>query len=265
MKNLFIAAAVIVASFVANNVMGQTTQRQVDSLATPVQTNNRIISDANTVNPLTIGVIEKMGGRRFDQTMITTSDSVTFWKGETIEGWHFGANVGGTQHGIIGGISVGYSEKWFDFDVTARLGQHEFQGQSFMAPSAFVEFKPTLVKWGKNNLQTNKLYAGVRVGYQFAKGSYDISEETDDYKFNYSSKQQGSGYAVGACIGWEKRGFMSPIRYGVQLSAHMYDMNWNYGFTSNGSVSADKVSQRGVVVEATVFIKFVCHKKAKNY
>jgi len=258
MKKLIFVLAAVVVSFTVN---AQTTMVQKDSLATPVQ-QGRSINLSGEVTPVNMEYYELLGGREHDQLVVTTSDNLTFWKARTIYGWHFGAVVGGSLDGYIAGLTVGRTEKHFDFDVTVRMGQHEFHDKKYHAPSMFVEFKPTLVKWGKNNLQTNKIYVGARAGYQFAKGSYSISEETEDYRFSYESKQQGSGYAVGGVIGWERRSFMSGHRFGVQIAAYTYQMDWSYTFNSN---TMEKVQQRGYTVEATIIYKFVTGKTVRNY
>lgn len=207
----------------------------------------------------------KFRGQDTHQTFMTTSDGKSWWSGETIEGWHVGVLGGGTQDGWLAGATFGYSGKKFDVDVTVRASQVSFYDQKYAAPSAFFEFKPTLFKWGK--YESNKMYAGARVGYQYARTTSIINESgnvtnsngdvTGDYEFYREAKLQGSGLAYGAVIGWEKLNFMSGHRYGVQLAAYTYDVEW----VNNNN----QTMKQGWVVEATFVWKFVFHKKAKNF
>lgn len=248
-----IFALIVALATTTFSVSAQTTG--VTDTASDGSTVKKIIVAGNEFSEISFPFMEKFGGMRTDQIMMTTADGRTWWSGETIEGWHIGVVAGGTTDGWLGGAMFGYSGRKFDVDVTVRAGQVNFCNQKYTAPSAFVEFKPTLFKWGKN--ESNKLYIGGRVGYQYARTTDVIDEKTEDYDFYREAKLSGSGLGYGAVIGWEKRHFMSGHRLGFQVAAYTYDVEW----LSN----TNKTMNRGWVFEATLVWKFVFHKKAKNF
>ncbi len=210
------------------------------------------------VNEFNIDYIEKLGGKAHDQLTMKLNDGRTLWSAQTIDGFHLMAKAGANNnYGYIVGAGFGYSHQKFDTDVIFSMSEREFLGQTYHAPSAFFEFKPTLFKWGKNKMGTNKIYIGGIIGYQHAKSLYHIEESTPEYDFEFESESEGSGLAYGATIGWEMRRFMSPNRIGMQVSAYTYDVDHIKQNT------LDRKQQW--VVEVTFSYKFVFQKKAKNY
>ena len=254
MKRLFITVIAVIAT-VSASAQVETKSTPVTDVANDGSTVKKVIVAGNEFSEISFPFMEKFAGQRTDQIFMTTADGRTWWSGETIEGWHMGIVAGGTTDGWIGGVQAGYSGRKFDVDVTVRAGQVNFMDQKYTAPSAFVEFKPTLFKWGK--YESNKLYAGGRVGYQYAKSYSVIDEKGDNYEFYREAKLSGSGFAYGAVLGWEKRSFMSGHRFGAQIAAYTYDVEW--------SSNTNKTVSQGWVIEASIVWKFVFHKKAKNF
>lgn len=256
MRNIFFAVIVVLVS-ATTSVYAQ-------------DNNDKSIQSANNVTGYNADYIEKLGGMKHDQLLLKV-DTTVYWKAETIEGFHVGALAGSSLDGPIVGLMFGYSHLKFDADVKVRFGMHKISDQNldrtaYFAPSAFFEFKPTLFKWGANKLQTNKLYVGGMVGYQQANVTQTFSESTEDYDVNLQTKTRGSGFAYGACIGWERRLFMSGHRFGIQLSAYNYNANWTSQLNTNtGDNSNSKSNISSMHYELTFVWKFVFHKKAKNY
>lgn len=197
---------------------------------------------------------EIFAGQANHQSNMLVNNKI-YWMGETIPGWKVGARVGGSLDGWLGGVSVGYAGMKVNVDVSVRMGQVNFFDQKYVAPSAFLEFKPILFKWG--NYESNSLYLGPKVGYQYARTRDIINEATDDYTFYREAHMSGSGFAAGAVIGWEKLSFMSGHRFNVELAAHWYDVKW----LSN----SNETLKNGLSVELTVGWNFVFHKKARNF
>jgi hypothetical protein len=206
--------------------------------------------------------IEELGGQIHDQIILKTSDGRTFWKGQTIPGWYIGAVAGANQSGQLFVVQAGYGQnKLFYFNLNIRYSQLDFQGNKEMVPSAFFDAEFNLVKFGKNKLETNRLYLGPRIGYQSAKAIYGVSGSGEGYEFNFQNEQDGSGFAYGLVAGWESRKFMNGNRFGIKLAAYTYDVS----FKSN--INGDKIvkNDQEFAFEVTFSYKFVFQKKANNY
>lgn len=255
--------AIVAALFIVVEGTAQTTQGTTGTIQLPISEDRSLNPDGQSImlggqlTEVNMEYYEKLGGQRHDQLVMTTSDGVTYWKAQTIDGFHLGAVAGGSLHGLLGGVMFGYSGKTWSFDVTAKYGRHQFKDESSYAPSAFLTGRRSLLKFGK--LEEHQLYAGLQLGYQWVPvmNSYREGNEEDGYIFDYKSRSVGSGLAYGACLGWEKRNFMSGHRIGIEASAYTYETK----FTANSHTE----KWRGVVVEAKFIWRFVFHKKARNY
>lgn len=233
------------------------------------------IAKANEVQDYNAEYIEKLGGMRHDENVIALfdeekGDTVVYWKAETIDGFNFGGKAGvGYDMGDVSAIGYnfsvvgGYSTKWVDFDISAGYTQVcDPNGKRYGAFNAFFEPSVAVAKWGKNNLQTNKFYIGGKVGLQEARNDSQYNFENDEIKVTGTSVPTSMGLAYGVKVGYEHRQFMGAVRWGVELSAHTYDVK--HEFKVNGVEVTNKVDHR-FFIGATFYVKGFFHKKAKNY
>ena len=182
-KNILAIVAVLAAAFVSVNranaqsvVFGSEQRSMTDSASVEMQ-------EIAKIDSKTLDYMEAFASRKHDELMLRTSDSTTYWKGRTIEGPYIGA-VGGASYAptvnsisYVFGIEAGYTMWWGDFAVTGRVGEVNFDGLTYMAPSAFAEVRVNLAHWGSN--KQHRFYLGGRVGYQYseADNSIELSEE----------------------------------------------------------------------------------------
>ena len=252
-KNIIVVSAIVVVNVFSANAQ-----------------ENRI-AQANQVKDYNSEYIEKLGGQRHDELVMVLPDSSVYWKAETIDGFNLGGKVGGSfdtgsgasVFGYNASVVFGYSTKRFDWDVTLGYAQvADNKGKAHGAFNAFFEPSVAIAKWGKNNLETNKFYVGLKVGVQEAQNDTKYDFENEDIKIDGNSLPTSMGFAYGLKIGYERRHFMSPIRWGIELSAHTYDVE--HKFKVNGAQIESSKDQR-FFVGLTVFVKGFFHKKAKNY
>lgn len=188
MKNIVIAiVAVLATAFVnVNSASAQsvTFGSEKKGLASEPSAEMQEIAK---VDSMTLDYMEAFASRKHDELMLKTSDGKTYWKGRAIEGFFIGA-VGGASYipnaksfSYVFGAEVGYTMWWGDFLVTGRVGEINFDGLTYMAPSAFGEVRVNLAHWGKN--KQNRFYVGGRVGYQYTESDNSISESGDGYDF----------------------------------------------------------------------------------
>ncbi len=270
MKNiLFAIVAVLATAFVNNSASAQsiTFGSERKTLTTEVSAEQKALAE---VDSLTLDYIEALGSRKHDELMLKTSDGKTYWKGRTIEGFFVGV-VGGASYAptaksmsYVFGAEVGYTMWWGDFLVTGRIGEINFDGKTYMAPSAFAEARVNLAHWGKD--KQNRFYVGGRIGYQYTESDNSIHESGENYEFHRNSSLKGSGLGYGAVLGWETRQFMGGNRFGVQLAAYTYDVQHATSGKVNGEVVADKnIIKQGWQVELTLSYRFQFGKTKKNY
>lgn len=271
MKNIVIAiVAVLATAFVnVNSASAQsvTFGSEKKGLASEPSAEMQEIAK---VDSMTLDYMEAFASRKHDELMLKTSDGKTYWKGRAIEGFFIGA-VGVASYipnaksfSYVFGAEVGYTMWWGDFLVTGRVGEINFDGLTYMAPSAFGEVRVNLAHWGKN--KQNRFYVGGRVGYQYTESDNSISESGDGYDFTRKSSLKGSGLGYGAVLGWETRQFMSGNRFGIQLAAYTYDVQHATSGKVNGEVVADKnIVKQGWQIELTLSYRFQFGKTKKNY
>lgn len=230
------------------------------------------IAKANDIQSYKLEYIEELGGMRHDELVMVLPDSSIVWKARTIEGFSMGAKAGagfdcgqgaGSVIGYNFNVVFGYSGKLMDWDVTAGYSQiSDANGKRYGAFNAFFEPSIAVAKWGKNNLQTNKFYVGGKIGVQEARNNSQFSYEDDYIVVNGTSVPTTMGLAYGLKLGYEHRQFMGATRWGVELSAHTYDVK--HEFRVNGETIQNSKNQR-FFVGLTFFVKGVFQKKAKNY
>jgi hypothetical protein len=230
------------------------------------------IAKANDIQSYKLEYIEELGGMRHDELVMILPDSSIVWKARTIEGFSMGAKAGagfdcgqgaGSVIGYNFNVIFGYSGKLMDWDVTAGYSQiSDANGKRYGAFNAFFEPSIAVAKWGKNNLQTNKFYVGGKIGVQEARNNSQFSYEDDYIVVNGTSVPTTMGLAYGLKLGYEHRQFMGATRWGVELSAHTYDVK--HEFKVNGETIQNSKDQR-FYVGLTFFVKGVFQKKAKNY
>jgi hypothetical protein len=230
------------------------------------------IAKANDIQSYKLEYIEELGGMRHDELVMILPDSSIVWKARTIEGFSMGAKAGagfdcgqgaGSVIGYNFNVVFGYSGKLMDWDVTAGYSQiSDANGKRYGAFNAFFEPSIAVAKWGKNNLQTNKFYVGGKIGVQEARNNSQFSYEDDYIVVNGTSVPTTMGLAYGLKLGYEHRQFMGATRWGVELSAHTYDVK--HEFKVNGETIQNSKDQR-FYVGLTFFVKGVFQKKAKNY
>lgn len=230
------------------------------------------IAKANDIQSYKLEYIEELGGMRHDELVMILPDSSIVWKARTIEGFSMGAKAGagfdcgqgaGSVIGYNFNVVFGYSGRLMDWDVTAGYSQiSDVNGKRYGAFNAFFEPSIAVAKWGKNNLQTNKFYIGGKIGVQEARNNSQFSYEDDYIAVNGTSVPTSMGLAYGLKIGYEHRQFMGATRWGVELSAHTYDVK--HEFKVNGETISNSKDHR-FFVGLTFFVKGVFQKKAKNY
>lgn len=231
----------------------------------------RQIAAANQVTSYNAKYIEQLGGMRHDELVMVLPDSSVVWKAETIDGFNLGGKVGGgfdtgSGNSVVGynfSVVLGYSTKKVDWDVTAGYSQiADGNGKCYGAFNAFFEPSLAVAKWGKNKLETNKFYVGLKAGVQEARNDSQFNFEDDKIKVDGTSVPTSMGFAYGLKVGYEHRQFMGAVRWGIELSAHTYDVKHN--FKVNGEDVKSNKDQR-FFVGATFYVKGLFHKKAKNY
>lgn len=256
-KNMFVVCAIVVANAFSANAQEQDNGRQ--------------IAQANQVTNYNAEYIEKLGGQRHDELVMVLPDSTVLWKAETIDGFKLGGKLGGgvdtgsgqSVFGYNASVVFGYSTKRFDWDVTVGYSQiADNNGKAYGAFNAFFEPSVAVAKWGKNKLETNKFYVGLKVGVQEARNDSQFDFENDEIKVNGTSVPTTMGLAYGLKIGYERRQFMGAVRWGIELSAHTYDVK--HEFKVNGAQVSSSKDQR-FFVGATFYVTGLFHKKAKNY
>ncbi len=236
------------------------------------QDETRRIAAANSIDSVKLEYHEALGGLRHDELVMVLPDGSVAWKGQTIEGFHGTAKIGGAYDfgqgsgavfGYNFGVVFGYAGRVMDWDVSASYAQiSDASGKAYGAFNCFFEPAISVAKWGKNNLQTNKFYVGAKIGLQEARNDSQFSYEDDNIIVNGTSVPTSMGLAYGLKIGYERRHFMSPVRWGIELSAHTYDVK--HEFKVNGA-TVNNSTDRRFFVGCTFYIKGVLQKKAKNY
>lgn len=253
-KNIIAVSAIVVANIFSANAQ-----------------ESRQIAQANQVTDYNAEYIEQLGGQRHDELVMVLPDSSVVWKAETIDGFNLGGKLGGgfdtgsgtSVFGYNASVVLGYSTKRFDWDVTVGYSQiADNNGKAYGAFNAFFEPSVAVAKWGKNKLETNKFYVGLKVGVQEARNDSQFDFENDEIKVDGTSVPTTMGLAYGLKIGYEHRQFMGAVRWGIELSAHTYDVK--HEFKVNGAQVSSSKDQR-FFVGATFYVKGLFHKKAKNY
>ena len=160
MKNIVIAiVAVLATAFVnVNSASAQsvTFGSEKKGLASEPSAEMQEIAK---VDSMTLDYMEAFASRKHDELMLKTSDGKTYWKGRAIEGFFIGA-VGGASYipnaksfSYVFGAEVGYTMWWGDFLVTGRVGEINFDGLTYMAPSAVCEVRVI----SHTGVKTNKI------------------------------------------------------------------------------------------------------------
>lgn len=222
------------------------------------------------IDSMTLDYMEAFASRKHDELMLRTSDGKTYWKGRAIEGFYIGA-VGGASYAptvkslsYVFGLEAGYTMWWGDFAVTGRVGEVNFDGLTYMAPSAFAEVRVNLAHWGSN--KQHRFYLGGRVGYQYSEADNSIELSEENFDFYRKSKLTGSGLGYGLSMGWEVRQFMGGNRFGIQLAAYTYDVQKaTSGIVNGEQVVNDNITKQGWQVELTLRYSFQFGKTKRNY
>ncbi|MBQ8677147.1 MAG: hypothetical protein IJ529_01605 [Alphaproteobacteria bacterium] len=243
-------------------------------MAANAQTMRRI-SSANELAEYKADYIEQLGGMRHDEIVMVLPDSTVAWKAETIDGFYMGGKLGGgydfgdgnSIFGYNASVSLGYTTRLVDWEVSAGYSQLANQdGKAYGAFNAFFEPSISLCKWGKNDLETNKLYLGIKLGVQECKDGSLSHYEDENVIINGNDDATSMGFAGGVKLGWEKRKFMGATRMGIEISAHLYDTSNTFSLTTNGIQRANESEHKfRYFVGATFYVKGIFHKKAKNY
>jgi len=251
---------VVVALFVCAGANAQTQKR---------------IARANELAEYKADYIEQLGGMRHDEIVMVLPDSSIAWKAETIDGFYMGGKLGGgadlgngeNVFGYNGSVALGYSTRLIDWEISAGYSLlTDKSGQRYGAFNAFFEPSIAVCKWGKNELETNKLYFGVKVGLQECKDPSIAHYEDENVIIKGDGDATSMGFAAGVKLGWEKRKFMGATRMGIELSAHLYDTKNTFNLVSNSvQVAHDQEHKFRYFVGATFYVKGIFHKKAKNY
>lgn len=217
---------------------------------------------------------EAFNGVANDEVVAIVNDRV-FWRGRSIHGWHgtirggYGADMGSglTVFQPQASLVLGYAGGMVDWDVSGGFNYlSDQEGKSYFAFNAFVEPKWNFAHWGKNNLKTNKLFVGVKVGLQESRDWNNTFYEDENIVLTGNGNDRSMGLAYGLTFGYERRFFMSPNRLGIVLDVHTYDTQKSFKFSLNGETLKDETSKtQRLYVGVSVYYKFVLQKKAQNF
>ncbi len=217
---------------------------------------------------------EAFNGRPNDEVVAVVNDRV-FWRGATTQGFSaslrggFGADFGGgvQTYQPQASLTVGYTGGVFDVDISAGFNKLADQdGKAYFALNTFFEPKWNFVHWGKNNLKTNKLFFGPKLGLQESRDMNFVYYEDENIVLTGNGNDRSMGFAYGFTFGYERRFFMSPIHVGVMLDCHTYDTQSNFRFTMNGETLRNEVkkSQR-FYIGVTLYVEGFLQKVAQNF
>ena len=217
---------------------------------------------------------EAFNGVANDEVVIWVNDN-PYWRGRSIHGWHatlrggYGADFGGglQVYQPQASLVLGYAGGIVDWDASAgfnRLSDQE--GKPYFAWNAFIEPKWNFAHWGKNNLKTNKLFFGPKIGLQESRDINVVYYEDENIVLTGNGNDRSMGLAYGLTFGYERRFFMNPNRLGIMLDVHTYDTQKSFKFTMNGETLKNETTKtQRFYVGVSVYYKFVLQKKAQNF
>lgn len=231
MKKIILAAAALLAAITTTNA--QNVYEGTDSLVLTVENSkfmNELARKGDAHDVIYIG---------------------EFFDAETIAGFSIGALGGYTADGWEAGVLFGYSGLKWQTNATLLYGQGKFDDRSYTAPSAFVDVKVALARWGKN--KTWSLNLGGQVGYKHAEKKSKFFAEQDGVEVSGEVEGYGSGLAYGPLVSLEKRTYHNGMRYFVEGGYVWHDMKYDGATHTRG------------LWEVRIGIKFTFHKHMRNF